>query len=83
MTKDLEHYRRLPYRRVIEPSEDDGQRYYIARIVEIPALGGDGPTREDAHRRLDEAFEAYITVCLAEGLEIPEPAASQTAALGR
>ena len=83
MSRDLEYYRRLAYRRVVELREENGERYYLARIVEIPALGGDGQTEEEARRRLDEAFEAYVAVCLADGLDIPEPAAPRTAALGR
>lgn len=83
MSRDPEYYRRPPYRRVVELREEDGERYYLARLAEIPALGGDGRSEEEALRSLDEAFEAYLAVCLEEGLDMPEPTASRGAALGR
>ena len=83
MSRDRDYYRRLPYRRVVEVQEEAGARYYLARIAEIAGLGGDGATEEEALLRLEEAFDAYLTVCLAEDLEIPEPAEPRSAALGR
>ncbi|HJW76646.1 MAG TPA: hypothetical protein VJ787_13445 [Thermoleophilia bacterium] len=83
MSRDSEYYRRLAYRRVVEPREEDGERYYLARLAEIPALGGDGESEGEALRGLDEACEAYLTVCLAEGLDVPEPTASRGAVIGR
>ena len=83
MSRDPEYYRRLPYRRVVEMREEGGERYYLARLAEIPALGGDGRSEEEALRNLDQAFEDYLAVCLEEDLDIPEPTASRGAALGR
>jgi predicted RNase H-like HicB family nuclease len=83
LSRDPEYYRRLPYRRVAELREEGGERYYLARLAEIPALGGDGESEEEALRSLDETFEAYLAVCLEEGLDIPQPITSRGAALGR
>lgn len=77
MSRDPEYYRRLPYRRVVELREEDGEHYYLARVAEIPALGGDGRSEEEALRSLDEAFGDYLAVCLEEGLDIPGPTASR------
>jgi predicted RNase H-like HicB family nuclease len=82
LSRDPEYCRHLPYRRVVEHREEDGERYYLARLAEITALGGDGQSEEEALRSLDEAFEAYLTVCLEEGLDIPELSASRGTALG-
>ena len=82
MSSDPECYRRLPYRRFVELREEDAERYYLARLAEIPTLGGDGQSEEEALRSLNEAFEAYLAVCLEEGLDIPEPTVSPEAALG-
>jgi predicted RNase H-like HicB family nuclease len=83
VNRDPEYYRHLPYQRVVEFREEGGERYYLARLVEIPALGGDGRSEGEALRSLNEAFEAYLAVCLEEGLDIPEPTTSHEAALGR
>jgi predicted RNase H-like HicB family nuclease len=83
MTKDIDYYRSLPYQRTAELVEDESGRYYLARIEEMRGLGGDGDTPEAALRDLDAAFEAYVSVCLEDGLEIPEPAEPRTAARGR
>ena len=83
MNKDIDYYRSLPYRRIVELTEDESGRYYLARIAEVRGVGGDGATREEALQTLTEAFDAYLSVCLEDGLDIPEPAEPRTVALGR
>jgi len=81
--RDLEYYRSLPYRRTVELIDDESGRYYLARIVELRGVGGDGETPEAAVRDLEQAFETYVRVCLDDGLEIPEPTEPRTAAGSR
>jgi predicted RNase H-like HicB family nuclease len=83
MNREIDHYRSLPYHRTVEFVEDESGRYYLAGILEIPGIGGDGDTPEAALRDLDAAFEAYVSVCLEDGLDIPEPAEPRTVTRGR
>lgn len=68
--------RRLPYRRTVElVTEDDGQRYYVARF---PELGGgvmtDGATRAEALHNLDSLFDDFMRAMIEWGEPIRLPA---------
>lgn len=68
-------YRRLPYRPVVELTEDpDGDAYFLARIAEIPPLRIDGTTREAALLTLDEMFDDFLQGLIDAGDEVPLPA---------
>jgi predicted RNase H-like HicB family nuclease len=76
MSKPVSYYRRLPYTRVAEPRTDsDGSAYFVARLIEIPAMTIDGDTREEALLKLDEIFDDFISAMLEAGDEVPEPKA--------
>jgi predicted RNase H-like HicB family nuclease len=70
---DLDFFRRLPYRREWVTRDDDGDRYFVVRLVDIPGVYGYGGDRHEAVRHLREAFDDYVTWRLDEDLPIPEP----------
>jgi len=69
----LEHYRRLPYERSLEFREENGERYFLCRLVDIPEVAGDGATKEEAVENLRRCFDDFIEWRLEDGLAIPEP----------
>lgn len=76
MDHDLDYYRRLPYERVWEVRADDGERYFIVRLQDIPQVSGAGETKDEAVGHLREAFDDYVTWRLDDGLEVASPARS-------
>lgn len=73
MNKDLSYYRQLPYRRRVEPREEQGQVFFFAWVEEISWITADGATREEALHILGENFEDAIEALIALGDEIAEP----------
>jgi predicted RNase H-like HicB family nuclease len=78
MQKTLDDYRRQPYERTFEIREE-GSRYFLYRIKEIPIVAGDGATKDEALANLRTAFDDYVTWALEENLAIPEPSRIVTA----
>lgn len=74
MTRNLEYYRRLPYERVMEIHEEDGERYFLFHLAELPAVVGDGANKDEALHGLRECFDDYVSWRLEEGLDIALPA---------
>lgn len=73
-TKKLEDYKRLPYTLRVEPVEDsDGSRYWTAEYVEIRGCKTEGETDVLAIANLQELFDDFVTSCIEDGYEIPEP----------
>ena len=60
MTKNLQRYRALPYTRRVRLHVENGEKYWVARVDELPGCRIDAPTREEAFLYLDEVFENYI-----------------------
>ena len=73
MTKDLAYYRSLPYEREYSMRLENGERYYIIRLKDIPAVAGDGATLDEASGDLRTAFDEFVTAWLAAGTPIPLP----------
>lgn len=74
MVKDLEYYMKLPYTYIVNPEEDnDGSLIYVASVIEIPHILGDGKTPEQALKTLDIHMRMAIKSYLEDGLPIPEP----------
>lgn len=72
--KSIAYYRQLPYRRkAVLVEEEDGARYFVAHVAEIPWINIDGDTREEALMRLDEIFDDAIQSMLDASDDIPEP----------
>lgn len=74
MKKDLEYYMRLPYTIVVRREADnEGQAVYIARVLEIPHLLGDGKTQQEAIECLNTHVSMAIKSYLRDSIPIPEP----------
>lgn len=73
MNKDLEYYRSLPYEREWTMRDDAGVRYFVVRLKDLPAVAGDGSTRDEAAQDLREAFDEFVATWLAGGRDVPEP----------
>jgi predicted RNase H-like HicB family nuclease len=58
----------------MEIHDEEGGRYYLFRIVELPAVVGDGASKSEALDRLRDCFDDYISWRLDEGLDIAPPA---------
>lgn len=71
--KTLEYYRQLPYARTLEVRKEGAGRYFLYRIAEIPAIAGDGATKDEARTHLKEAFDDYVSWRLEDGLSIAMP----------
>lgn len=72
--KGLSYYMTLNYPYTMEQYEEEGKIYFSLSIPDLPGCGAIGETVEQALANLEKAKEAWIEVCLEEGLPIPEPA---------
>lgn len=73
MSEDLAYYRLLPYEREWAVREEAGQRYYLVRLKDLPAVAGDGFSRDEAVDDLREAFDEFVLAWIDAGRSIPEP----------
>lgn len=71
---NLNDYQLIPYEREWFMREESGQRYYVVRLKDIPAVAGDGATRDEAAEDLREAFDEFVLAWLEAGREVPLPA---------
>jgi antitoxin HicB len=71
--KDLAYYMTLHYPYTMEQYEEDGKIHFSLSIPDLPGCGAIGETMEQALINLEKAKEAWIELCLEEGLSIPEP----------
>lgn len=74
MEKNIDYYMNLPYTTMVKKDEDNtGGVCYIARILEIPHLIGDGETPQEALECLHIHMKLVIEAYLKDGIPIPEP----------
>ncbi|MFV0482091.1 MAG: type II toxin-antitoxin system HicB family antitoxin [Campylobacteraceae bacterium] len=75
MKKDKQYYLNLPYEITIRPlSKDDGGGYFAYYNHKgLNGIMGDGATRDEALRDVENAFSCYLDVALKNGDEIVEP----------
>ena len=76
MVKDLEYYKKLPYRIVLERYDDQGT-YWVARVAELPHCLIHGNTPEEAVKEIEEVKLDWIKSNLEDGLPIPEPTSTK------
>lgn len=69
----IEYYMRLPYSILLHEVEDEGQRYWIAEVPELPGCKSHGSTVEEAVESLEEARKDWIQDSLNQGEEVPVP----------
>lgn len=58
--------------------DDEGNRGWVAEVVELPGCISQGTTPDEAVDRLRDAYEAWVSVALEDGREIPAPRAELT-----
>ncbi len=63
----------MPWTFTIETSHEDGQPLYIVHVNELPVLGTDAPTIEEAFKQIYEVMRVLFEWNLKDGIEIPEP----------
>lgn len=73
-SKDRAYYDRLPYSIMLHQIEDEGQKYWIAEIPELPGCKSHGLTVEEAVSSVNEAKDDWISDSLAHREDVPEPA---------
>jgi len=71
--KDLTYYRLLPYEREWTMRDQDGERYFVVRLKDLPAVAGDGSSRDEAAEDLRVAFDEFVAAWLEAGKDVPEP----------
>jgi len=69
-TKDL----KLPYTITLKPGTGEGEKYWIARVLELPHCMTHGSTPEEALKDIEDAKYEWLKSNLEDGLPIPEPA---------
>ncbi len=71
--KGIEYYMQLPYSILLQEVEDEGEKYWIAELPELPGCKSHGSTVEDAVKSVEEAKKDWILDSLKEGEEVPTP----------
>ena len=71
--KDLEYYLNLPWTYTIEQAQEQGQKYYIAYVNELPGICTDASTVEEALELIKEPMIAAFRLYMKHQEEIPEP----------
>ena len=66
----LIYYMRLPYSYEVIP---DPSGAFVVSVRELPGCLSQGDTVEEAMVRVREAMEAWLAVCIEEGVSIPLP----------
>ncbi|MBI4330797.1 MAG: toxin-antitoxin system HicB family antitoxin [Chloroflexi bacterium] len=76
MEKKLEYYMKLPYTILLKRDKgNEGNPCYIARVLEIPHVLGDGETPGEALECLNTHMIMAIEAYLRDGIAVPEPRA--------
>ncbi len=70
---ELKDYMKLPYTRMIQEINEEGEHYYYGKILELDGCQSTGETMEALYESLNEAIEGYIEMKLEQGYEIPLP----------
>ncbi len=72
-SRSIEYYMQLPYSILIHEIEDDGEKYWIAEIPELPGCKSHGSTVDEAVGSVNDAKRDWILDSLEESEEVPEP----------
>jgi len=72
--KDINYYLNLPWTYTLETDKDnDGKKFYILRVNELPGVMTDAYTTEEALELIKEPMQAVFEIYMEQGKEIPEP----------
>jgi len=71
--KGIEYYMQLPYSILLHQVEEEGEKYWMAEVPELPGCRSHGSTVEEAVKSVEEAKNDWILDSLEEGEEVPVP----------
>jgi predicted RNase H-like HicB family nuclease len=69
----MDHYLNLNWSYTIEQEIDNGKKYYIIRVNELPGVCTDAETIEEGMKNIKEAIEGAVYLYLKNGEPVPEP----------
>ncbi len=71
--KGIEYYMGLPYSILLHEVEEEGERYWIAEVSELPGCKSHGVNVEEAVKSVEEAKRDWILDSLKSEDEVPVP----------
>ena len=71
--KGIEYYMGLPYSILLHEVEEEGEKYWIAEVPELPGCKSHGSSVEEAVKSVEEAKKDWILDSLKEGEQVPTP----------
>jgi antitoxin HicB len=71
--KGIEYYMGLPYSILLHELEEEGKKYWIAEVPELPGCKSHGSSVEEAVKSVEEAKRDWILDSLKEGEIVPTP----------
>ena len=71
--KGIEYYMGLPYSVLLHEAEEEGKKYWIAEVPELPGCKSHGSSVEEAVTSVEEAKRDWILDSLKEGAQVPTP----------
>jgi len=71
--KKIDYYMQLPYSVLLHEVEDEGHKYWIAEVPELPGCKSHGSTVEEAVNSVEEAKKDWILDSLGKGEDVPTP----------
>lgn len=71
--KEIKYYMGLPYSILLHEIEDEGEKYWIAEVPELPGCKSHGASVEEAVSSIEEAKRDWILDCLHNDEQVPTP----------
>lgn len=71
--KRIEYYEQLPYSILLHQVEDEGRKYWIAEVPELPGCKSHGSTVQEAVESVEEAKKDWIADSLEKEEAVPVP----------
>jgi antitoxin HicB len=71
--KGIDYYMSLPYSILLHEVKEDGEKYWIAEVTELPGCKSHGSSVEEAVKSVEEAKKDWILDSLKSGEEVPVP----------
>lgn len=71
--RGIEYYLQLPYSVLLHQVDDQGKKYWLAEVPELPGCTSHGLIVDEAVKNVEEAKKEWILDSLEEGDEVPVP----------
>ncbi len=71
--KGIEYYMDLPYSILLHEVDEEGEKYWITELPELPGCKSHGSSVEEAVKSVEEAKKDWILDSLKSGEEVPTP----------